>query len=96
MAPKLVDVGALAFLGPPHAADFVKFPYVRVTRVNGDLAYMNVIAPNGVAENSTDPIAMTVLHRLAFNDECERLPGSFAGKPVAYIRPAGVDADTWA
>ncbi|KAE8962376.1 hypothetical protein PR003_g26284 [Phytophthora rubi] len=98
MTPPEVTVGALAFVGPTQVPVFTEFRYVRVVHLDGPKVYVKTIDPSegGGDEDVEDPLDAGVLHRrMVANNERVHWPGSFVGKPIAFIQPDGVNMDTW-
>ncbi|KAE9008308.1 hypothetical protein PR001_g16727, partial [Phytophthora rubi] len=98
MTPPEVTVGALAFVVPTQVPVLTEFRYVRVVRLDGPKVYVKTIDPSegGGDEDVEDPLDAGVLRRrMVANNERVHWPGSFVGKPIAFIQPDGVDMDTW-
>jgi hypothetical protein len=97
MASDRLPVNALAFIGPAHAADLSTFCYVRVRRIDGDVAAVRVVGPD--VEDGGEELAIqvsTLELRLVDSSEATLWPGDYVGHPVAFIQASGPFTGQWA
>ncbi|KAJ8531896.1 hypothetical protein ON010_g14066 [Phytophthora cinnamomi] len=97
MSSAQVTIGDLAFVGPMHVPELSEFTCVRVQRVDGDTTHITTVgAEEDVDGQELSAPTATIALRTVEASEITLLPGSYVGRLVAFVHPAGSRDGTWA